>query len=77
MCTVPVFTESMKGDFVVMKKLLSLIFAIVTAMTFTLQAAAAEGMTPATGDPKPWLWIVLAAVAVVMVIVIMVTGKRR
>lgn len=61
-----------------MKKVLSLLFAVITAMMFTLQASATEGVTPSMGDHNsPWLWMALAAVAVIMVIVIIVTGKRR
>ncbi len=60
-----------------MKKALSLLLAFITSMFFTLQAAAVEGATPATGESGPWLWIVLAIVAVVLVGVIFTTGKKR
>ncbi len=60
-----------------MKKALSLLLAFITSMFFTLQAAAVEGNTPATGESGPWLWIILAAVAIILVVVIMITGKKR
>ncbi len=60
-----------------MKKALSLLLAFITSMFFTLQAAAVEGATPATGEDGPWLWIILAVAAVALVCVIFATSKKR
>ena len=60
-----------------MKRLLSILFAIISVVAVGALNVCAEGGVPMTGDENWWIYIFLAVIAVAMVVVLAVTGKKK
>ncbi len=60
-----------------MKRFLSVIMALISAVVMSALQVSADAGVPMTGDENWWIYIILAVVAVAMVVVLIVTNKKK